>query len=216
MDANENSGFDPRRALEVLTDQETRATAAMAFPDHWMYGLWGAVYLLGYLPMALSFGPKAVVGLPLGLALGFFFVILAVGIIASIVISVRYGQGIRGDSARKGQLYGITWWLAFLGVMGVSIRLGQSTLPGDDIGVIINTVSMIVVATMFMAGGVIWLDVTQYVVGGAIAVVTTVAVLVGPTYYFWIECIGVGGLLLVAALFHRRLRQILPPVSGRA
>lgn len=213
MDAKEEAAFDPRRALDVLTDQEARAAAAMTFPDRWMYALWGGVYGIGYLPMALSFGPKAVLDIPVGVVLGFFFVVLIAGIAASIVISARVGSGVRGDSARKGQLYGITWWLAFLGVMGLSVRLGQTALPSDDIGIVINTVSMIVVATMFMAGGVIWLDVTQYVVGAAIAVVTTVAVVAGPAYYFWIQDLGVGGLLLFAAVFHRRLRRILPSTT---
>lgn len=191
--------FDPQQALRVMADQTASSQATFRYPDHLMYLLWGAAYLLGYLPLALSRGPEALVpGLPLGVALGWFSVCLAAGIASSIAISVRHSRGMRGTSSRQGMFYGFAWWLAFMGVAGLGYRLGQlGVVDGDQLGIILNGVSMILVGTLFMAGGAIWADSTQFAIGAAVCVLTTVALVLGLPAYYWVMSLVVGGGMLV-------------------
>lgn len=216
MDDKDPDTFDARDAARVLQDQTDRAASGLAYPERLMYVVWGTAYLLGYLPMALSVGPDAVLDLPLWLALGALFVAIATGIALSIWISARASRGIRGSSATRGVLYGLSWWIAFLSVLGMSARVEALGVSQADGGVVINGTSMVIVATLFMAGGAIWLDLTQFVVGVVISLVTTVALFAGLPAYYWIMTFGVGGMLLVAAALHRPLQGPLQRRFHRA
>jgi hypothetical protein len=107
-------------------------------------------------------------------------------------------------------LYGFSWWFSFMCIAGLSIQIGRSGADPEIAGLIVNGASMALVAALLMAGGVIWLDVSQFVIGACVALITLIALVVGLPAYWWIMCLGAGGLLLLAALFHRPLRRILP------
>ena len=197
--------------MRILSEQDERSATAFTYPDRVVLLVWGIAYLLGHLPLALSAGDDALVDLPLWFALGSLFAAIGVGIAISIGLSVRYSRGIQGDSARKGMLYGFAWWFAFLGIAGLARRLGDLDIEGDQSGMLINGAAMMLVAAMFMAGGAIWLDTTQFVVGVAISLATAVALFVGLPAYYWIMAFGVGGVLLLAAAAHGRIGK---PSSG--
>lgn len=200
MDANE--------AQRILAEQDERSQSEFSYPDRMLYTIWGVAYLIGYLPLALSADDEAVLDLPLWFALGTLFVAIVIGIVLSIVVSARHSRGLRGENARKGMLYGLSWWFSFLGVAGIANQLGDLGVDGPEVGVVINGVAMMIVAAMFMAGGVIWLDTTQFVVGVCISVTTVVALFLGLPAYYWIMAFGVGGLLLaVATVGHTRLSR---------
>ena len=196
--------------MRILSDQDERSATAFAYPDRAMLLVWGIAYLLGYLPLALSAGEDALLDLPLWFALGSLFAAIVIGIALSISVSVRYSRGVRGDSARKGMLYGFAWWFSFLGIAGLGRRLGDLNIDGDQSGIIINGASMMLVAAMFMAGGAIWLDTTQFVVGVAISLATAIALFMGLPAYYWIMMFGVGGTLLLAAAAHGRIGKPSP------
>ncbi len=194
--------FDPQEALRVLDDQTASSAVTFRYPDHASYLLWGSLYLLGYLPLAFSRGPGALLpGLPLSLALGWFFVSLAIGIACSILIAIRHTRGLRGASSRQGMFYGYSWWLAFTGIAGLGYRLGElGVVDGDQTGIIVNGVSMILVGVLFMSGGAIWTDTTQFSIGAAICVLTTVALVLGLPAYYWVMSLVVGGGLLAVGV----------------
>jgi hypothetical protein len=202
--------FDPAEALRVLEEQDAKVGAQFGNPDRKMYLAWGVAYLLGYLPLALSRGADPIVDIPIGVALGIFSVCIGLGIVAAVILGVRATRGMRGESSRRGMLYGFSWWFSFMCIAGLSIQLGKADIDPEITGIIINGASMALVAALLMAGGVIWLDASQFVIGAAIALITLVALVVGLPAYWWIMCLGAGGLLLLAALFHKPLRRILP------
>lgn len=218
MNAKSSSGlgpfpdpdFDPAEALRVMQDQDARVEKQFGNPDRAMYLIWGLAYLVGYLPLALSRGDDPLVEIPIGVALAIFAVSIGAGVVAAVVLGVRATRGTRGESSRRGMLYGFSWFFSFMCIAGLSIQLGRSGADPEITGLIVNGASMAVVAALLMAGGVIWMDVSQFVVGAAIALITLVALVVGLPAYWWIMCLGAGGLLLLAALFHRPLRRILP------
>ncbi|MFV0526607.1 MAG: hypothetical protein ACK5RL_19140 [Acidimicrobiales bacterium] len=195
--------LDPRVASQLIDRQTADTRRQLRYPDSLMYLTWGIAFSAGYLPLALSQGDDPLVDIPIRPTLAFFALCILAGIVASLVITGRYIQGISGTSARQGQQYGISWWIAFMGVGALSIQLGQLDLPTDHAataGVIINGVSMVLVGTQFMAGGGIWDDRTQYIVGVLIAAISAVALAIGLPWYYWIQFgIGIGLLALGAA-----------------
>lgn len=208
MNANPESSLDPRNADRILREQHASARRALTYPDHLMYLLWGTAYTVGYLPLALSQGDDPLVDLPVGLALGILFISIVTAVALSIWITEHHARGIRGDDAQRGAMYGIAWWVAFLGVIGVWTQLDHVGLTGDEGGVLLNGVCMLLVGVLFMAGGVAWLDRTQYVIGGVIVLTTGVALVFGLPAYYWIltTVTGVGMLLvgLTLTLLGRR------------
>lgn len=209
MDADEPTSFAPQDALKVLDQQTSRATSEFCFNENLLYAVWGVCYSLGFLPLALSVGPGRLVGLPLGTALGILFAFLAAGIVVSALLSVRATRGTRGASSVQGRMYGLAWCLSFLGVFGVGHRLGPSTLGPDETGLVINGISMMLTSALFMAGGAIWRDVRQFVVGLWISVVTTLALILGLPAYYWLMSLLVGGGLFIATVVHGPAQRML-------
>lgn len=205
-----DAGFDPAEALRVMQDQDAKVDQQFGNPDRKMYLVWGLAYLIGYLPLALSRGADPIVEIPIGIALAIFGLCIAAGIVAAVVLGVRATRGTRGESSRRGMLYGFSWWFSFMCIAGLSIQIGRSGADPEIAGLIVNGASMALVAALLMAGGVIWLDVSQFVIGACVALITLIALVVGLPAYWWIMCLGAGGLLVLAALFHRPLRRILP------
>lgn len=195
--------MDPRDALRIIDEQNLEAVRKLRYADWISYLTWGLVYLIGYLPLALSRGPHAVVDIPLGVAIGSFYVCLVIGILVSIIQPMRL-RGVKGDNSTRGAYYGSSWWLSFLAA-GMFIRfLSESGLDGDVLGVAVNSIAICVVAALMMAGGAVFLDRTQFITGAIIAVCLSVALLVGLSAYYWIMSLAVGGSLLVAAVASRR------------
>lgn len=183
----------------MLREQTAEAEHTLTFPSHLMYVLWGAVYAVGYLPLALSRGAWAVAAIPLGLAIGVFFACLAAGVAASAIVSARHGRGLRGAGSRQGALYGLTWALAFTGVFAISIRIGRLGLDGDAAGILINGVALLLVGVIFMGGGLAWQDDTQFRIGAVLCAVVTIALVTGLPAYYWI-LVTYGAALAVTGL----------------
>ncbi len=195
--------MDPREALRIIDEQNLEAVRTLRYADWISYLTWGLAYLIGYLPLALSRGPNAVVDIPLGVAIGSFYVCLGVGIAVSIIQPLRL-RGVKGANSTRGAYYGASWWLSFLAV-GMLIRfLSESGIDGDVLGIAINSIAIAVVGALMMAGGAIFLDRTQFITGTIITVCLSIALLIGLGYYYWIMSLAVGGCLLVAAVVSRR------------
>lgn len=194
--------MDPALAMRVIDDQTATTIEQIAYRDDRIYRVWGVAYLLGYLPLALSTGPSRLLDLPLGPVLAFFGVCIVGGVVLSVGESMRASRGVRGEVTLRGALYGLTWWLSFLVTAGVNYRLSKAGLSGDEYGLVINGVTMLVVSALFMAGGAVWHDVRQFVIGAWVAVAVTLALVLGLPAYYWIMCLLVGGGLLLASVLH--------------
>lgn len=201
--------IDPATALRIIREQTSLSADRLGYAERGAFLAWGAAYLIGYLLMALAIGPEApgVVAVPVAQA--GFAVCICLGAAVSIVLGVRLGRGMRGVSARRGMRYGYAWWFGLLPVYAFSRALERTGLDSTTAGVLVNSVAIIVVACLLLAGGVVWDDPVQYVVGGVMAVGVTVALAVGLPAYYWIMCLGIGGLLLLAGVLHRPLQRLL-------
>lgn len=196
--------LEPADARRIIEEQTARAARGLSYPSRILYLIWGCVFLLGFLPPALAFGPDPVVGIPRALALGLFFGAIGIGVALSIVVTARFARGLGGSSSRRGAMYGTAWALAFVGVTALTAQLERIAMDRDLLGVLVNGVAMLLVGALYMAGGAAWLDRTQFTVGAVISGVTTLALVVGFPAYYWIMCLGAGGVFLAAAAVSRR------------
>ena len=62
----------------------------------------------------------------------------AAGIVAAVVLGVRATRGTRGESSRRGMLYGFSWWFSFMCIAGLSIQIGRSGADPEIAGLIAN------------------------------------------------------------------------------
>lgn len=190
----------PDEAMRVLREQTAATQRGLAYPDHLMYLMWGSLYIVGYLPLALSRGAWAMTTIPIGVALGVFFACIATGVAASIAMGARHGRGLRGSTPRQSALYGTSWFLAFTGIVGLSVRLGDIGVHGEDAGIVINGISMLLVGVLFMGGGLAWQDSTQFRIGAVLCVVVAAALIAGLPAFYWIMVVFAGGGLALAGL----------------
>lgn len=199
MSAHHDFDLEPADARRIIEEQTARATRRLSYPGRVLYLIWGCVFLLGFLPLALAVGPQPVADIPPRVALGLFFAAIAIGVILSIIVTARFARGLDGGSNRRGAMYGSAWALAFVGVAALAGQLDRAEMDRDLRSMLVNGVAMLVVGALYMAGGAVWLDRTQFVIGVVVAGATTVALTIGLPAYYWIMCLGVGGTFLVAA-----------------
>lgn len=207
--AEEHPTLSADEALRVIDEQTAVTAENIGYNDRAAYLVWGFAYLLGYLPLALSVGPSAVLTVPSGAVLAFFAFCIAVGVVYSAVAGARMSRGMRGTSQVRGMLYGWAWTVSLIAAFGLSIRVHASGVESPASGLLVNGIFVLVVAVLFMAGGAIWDDWAQFVIGVLVSVMLTVALIAGLPAYYWIMSLGIGGLLLLAGLFHRQAARAL-------
>ncbi len=202
MDTNQpNTGepaLDPRAALASM-DQAAAATRASIEPNTAViYFVWAAAYLLGYgLLHGAAFG-----WLPLsyGAALLIGALVLLAAVAYTAVAGIRSGSQIRGDSRFAGMAYGMSWMGGFLVVALFSIAI--SRLLGDEnqlvTGWLINSVAILVVGIMYMAGAAIFGDRPMFLLGACFTLLNAAGLIAGPAAFISIFAVG-GPVLFVAA-----------------
>ena len=116
-----------------------------------------------------------------------------------------YGQ-VTGDSARRGQWYGIAW---LLGYVSYGVILGRVTdyLPEDQAGLLWAAGSVGLTGVLHLAGGAIWLDRNLFRLGVWLSVINIVGVFAGPGWHSLIVAVAGGGGLLVGGAIARRNRS---------
>lgn len=194
----EEPALDPRAALASM-NQTAAATRASIEPNTAViYFVWAAAYLLGYgLLHGAAFG-----WLPLayGTALVIGAVILLAAIAYTAVAGIRSSSQIRGDSTFAGMAYGMSWMGGFLIVALLSIVISR-LLAAEHLlvtGWLINSVAILVVGIMYMAGAAIFGDRSMFLLGVCFTVLNAAGLIAGASAFISIFAIG-GPILFVAA-----------------
>lgn len=94
---------------------------------------------------------------------------------------------------------GISWCVAFT-AFGMLLSGIHSAGASDDVVALLSPVlACTIVGIMYMAGGAMWDDATQFVLGAWIALAAGVAALVGrPGHLLVMSVLGGGGFLVAA------------------
>ncbi|RAX48118.1 hypothetical protein DQ353_16695 [Arthrobacter sp. AQ5-05] len=113
---------------------------------------------------------------------------------------IRSGSQIRGDSRFAGMADGMSWMGGFLVVALFSIAI--SRLLGDEnelvTGWLINSVAILVVGIMYMAGAAIFQDRPMFLLGACFTLLNAAGLIAGSAAFISIFAVG-GPVLFVAA-----------------
>ncbi|WP_456843842.1 hypothetical protein [Cellulomonas sp. P5_C6] len=184
-------------ALAIIAAQRTRAGDVRP-SSALLFGVWGAVWLVGYGAMWLTARdddtPSVLAG---AIAIGGGVLALVV----TIVHITRRTRGIAGASARQGAMLGWAWAIGFLAQSMIVGGLAQAGASGEVIALAANAIAALVVGLLYLAGGILWRSTGMYVLGGWIALVGAAAAIAGlPGSYLVMAAAGGGGMLVLAAV----------------
>lgn len=200
---DDGASLDPLTSLQLVTDQRRRTDASLDADPRLLYGVWGVAWLVGFGLFWLS-SPFRVAGPLLDIPLPVVGVVYAALLLAAAVVSIahtaRMARGLRGVSARTGAMYGWSWTLGFVALPCIVLTAGRLGANDEVLALLWPAVSGLVVGLLYLAGGAIWDDTTQYAIGAWLVVTTAVGALFGPTgLYLVMALAGGGGFLLAAA-----------------
>ncbi|MDQ0092883.1 MULTISPECIES: hypothetical protein [Micrococcaceae] len=121
-------------------------------------------------------------------------------VLCTAVAGIRSGSEIRGDSKFAGMAYGMSWMGGFLVVALFSIAISRLLAGTDQLvtGWLINSVAILVVGIMYMAGAAIFGDRPMFLLGACFTVLNAAGLIAGAQAFISIFAIG-GPILFLAA-----------------
>lgn len=196
--------LSPAESLALIEGQRAELRRRRGVRPELITFAWGLAYLLGFGGWYLALHgvvPAAVAGVVLG-ALG------AIALVLPIVLGVRASKGMRGPSRTAGAMYGAAWGLSFAANSVVQSALQAQLKPSWDVTSLMWASSSLAVAgLMYLAGGMLWRDVPQYVLGVWMLVSAAGSVLAGvPGNFLVLAFAGGGGMLVLSAYYTVRRR----------
>jgi len=173
-----------------------------------LYGLWGVALLIGEGAFFFATWKDSPFDIPLAVAGVTLFVSLVSAMVLTSVHIARRVAGVQGDSARQGMFYGWTWMIGFLALAAVISGVTRTGVDEETIGLLWAAGSGLVIGLLYMAGGAMWLDRTQFALGAWFALVSGAGAIAGtPWIYLVLSLAGGGGMLVVAGAIALRSRQ---------
>jgi hypothetical protein len=199
------SNHDDLAGMLAIADGQPADAARRVEPDErFIYGVWGAAWLIGFVAQWLTAGDDPRVDAAAA-SDALFTTLIVVAIVVNIVHIARRVRGLHGPTAVMGQRYSITWGLAFATYGAVLVGLGNAGASDEMGDLVAPLLACFIVALLYMAGGAAWNDRLQFVVGAWIAGCVAVGSLLGsPWHLLVLGVAGGGGLLAAAAMTHRR------------
>ena len=198
--------LDLRAALAVVRDAERSARRQLNGNTAFVYVLWGLTWALGY--GALLASQQEWLPLAPEAALIILAVSLGAATVSTVIVFARGARGVRGQSALQGGLYGTAWCLGFvvMGALG-----GVLTDAIEDFwlrGLLINSISVLIVGLLYITGGTTFNDPSQSYLGIWLLLVTVIGLLTGPERFLFVFLfLGATGLLAGGALEYLRTRR---------
>ncbi|WP_432829754.1 transporter [Dactylosporangium sp. CA-092794] len=196
-------------SLELIRKEQAAAARTIALNPLLYYVPWGGAWLIGFGLLFLRFGPggRVLVDLPAWLPLTSLFLLMAVAMASTAVVSAVRGRGLEGRSSWQGTAYGFTWFFAFAGV-GTTTNRFAGLLPEPERGLLWASASVGLVGAMYMAGAAIWLSRDMFIFGALLTVINIAGVLAGPGWHsLFISLGGGGGLCLLGIVLQVRTRR---------
>lgn len=194
--------LSPEESL-ALIDAQTSATARQIEPSSaFLFVVWGIAWGLGFgFWHLVEGGEEPILDLPPAVPGLTFFVLIASAVVATIVYTARASRGIGGASAEVGMMYGWTWILGFSSLPLLVGALHRAGVPDEVLPLMWPMLSLLMVGLLYLAGGALWQDRPQFVLGVWILFTNVVAMWSGITWYLAVlSLLGGGGFLVGAAV----------------
>jgi hypothetical protein len=193
--------LDPAESLRLI-ERERVTTARRLTPDPRLLNWpWGLAWLIGFTVFFLRYGPdgRVFVDMPPWLPLATLLGLIAVAGAITGIVGARAARLVSGPSSRQGAMYGLTWGLAFSGMITLLSRISE-LLPLPEATLLWAGTMTALTGALHMAGGAVWNDRALFRLGVLITVVNAAGILLGPGWHALVVAIGGGGGMLVAGL----------------
>lgn len=185
-------------AMETIRAQQASSRRALEPSTELLLGVWGVAFAVGYLALHTGYDPERQA--PDGWSFLVFAVCIAGAMVVTAVHIARRTRGIRGTSARAGAMYGWAWAVAFVMASVIFTAASRAGAPPLVMSTLTNSVSLLIVATLYMAGAALWQEWRMFALGVWFAVVGSVAALVLPPTAYLVQALAGGGGFLVGAV----------------
>jgi len=191
--------LSPAESLALIEGQRAELRRRRGVRPELISFAWGLAYLLGFGGWYLTLRgvvPAALAGVVLG-------VLGAIALVLPIVLGVRASRGMRGPSRTVGAMYGSAWGLAFAANSVVQSALQQQLMPSWEVSSLMwASSSLMLTGLMYLAGAMLWRDMSQYLLGAWMLASAAGSVLVGvPGNFLVLAFAGGGGMLVLAAYY---------------
>lgn len=197
--------LDAATSAALIAEQRARVASKTTVDATFLFTAWGVAWLVGFgllwaaerdlLPMEREAAP------PVFLAL-----LMGAGVLTAVHVG-RRTAGVHGTSAGQRAMYGWTWVAAFAVFVALDVALARTGASPAVLAVVGAAVPPLIVGVLYMAGGAIWSDRTQFTLGGWICAVTVVAAAVGWPHMLAVMALAGGGGMIAAALVAQRDRR---------
>ncbi|MHA6670322.1 hypothetical protein ACX3O0_15790 [Homoserinimonas sp. A447] len=202
-----DESLPPEEMLRLLRQQQDRVRNELSAPIPWLLGIWGVAWLVGFLLLWSAWpGGNPWFQVPMTIA-GTTFAVLMIGsIVASAVLGVRMGRGVRGESDFAGAVYGLSWSLCGVAFAAVGVGLISNGLSTELASIYFPSAYALMVGTLYLGGAALWRDKGQLVLGIVLLVIGSVAPFFGAPTNNLVMALAGGGAFLISALLAARDR----------
>lgn len=208
VETDENATLTPEASLALIHDQQRAARRRLDVDPAVLLVPWGIAWLVGYGLLFLRHGPddRILVAMPSWLPLAVLFGLLVAAGGYSSITTCRAVRGVGGVSAERGAMYMWSWFVAF-SAFGVIAPRFEEHLPDAQFGLLMGSLPVFVTGILYMSGGAVWHDRSQFAVGVWLSAINVVGVLAGPGWHSLAVAVLGGGGMLAAALAIRLVRN---------
>jgi hypothetical protein len=194
--ADTDAPLSPAAALALLGQQQRTVSRRLGSSVRVITLVWGVAWLLGFLAIWLMDGGVAGFSLATWLGWTIFAALFAAAVVASALLGVRSGRGIRSNSANAftGTVYGVTWALSMLSISVLGAALLAHGMSQELADLFYPSAYTLVVGVMYLAAAAIWRVVPLIVAGAWMIVLAVVAPFFGHPANYLIFAVA-GGVL---------------------
>ncbi len=204
--AEDERPLSPAEALKLIEDQQSVAVKRMVADPLLFYGPWGLAWLVGFGAIFLQSGLNGESYVPLskGVALAIFGSCLLLAMVTTAYHAWRSTPDVRGISRERGTMYGLAWFIGLVAMGAIGGRF-SSLLSAPETGLLWSSLSVLVVAIMYLTGAAIWREWSMFFLGMWLALINMIGVAAGPGWHpLLIAVAGGGGFLVTGAVLRRR------------
>lgn len=203
-----DESLPPEDMLRLLHEQQDRVRSEFAAPIPWLYAIWGVAWLVGFLLLWSAWpGGNPWFQVPMLVAGIVFAALMLCSIVASAVLGIRIGRGVRGESDFAGAVYGLSWSLCGTAFAAVGVGLISNGLSTELASIYFPSAYALMVGTLYLGGAALWRDKGQLVIGIVMLVVGSIAPFFGAPTNNLVMALAGGGVFLIGALVAARNRR---------
>ncbi|RBP98149.1 hypothetical protein CRD60_03100 [Bifidobacterium aemilianum] len=199
---------NPAQALGLVNEQNRRVSSMLASGSQRICLVWGLVWMVAYLTLAVSSLLNHAV--PSLWAFLLYGLAIMVGVVLSIVLGVRTGSGFRGESNIRGTAFGWSWILAFIfGMSMCTVMVTHFGLQDWQISMLYNSVAVLIVGIQYMAGSSLGsFDLPMFLCVVFMLLLCVVTLFLAGTVGYLVMALLGGGCFLALALLTYRANRV--------